>query len=309
MSLKNLVKQTSVSYDKIPNGSLLMFAGRPKTGKSTAAATFSATGKDGVLILDFEGGSTYLSKGSNYIPITSLAVPHRLIPGTTDWEVIPPIERGLTDTNGNAIESFSYKEVVDSLTLDWDSSPFTCLAIDSVTAFYRMMESRVLSDLVAHAKATDSKYKDATSLGDFGYSEGYNLVKSKVRERILYLKDITRRKGYMVIVGHHRNTLVIDSEDKKKMRMQIKLDLPDGMADQLSQMCDFIGTFKILDSGAYVCEVNSRGIEGTSGTRFKPIQGKTIQFRDEGPNSLYNMIMKDFNKYEDNQIEKETANG
>lgn len=301
IDLSNMVQKSNVVYDHIPIGSILLFAGRPKTGKSTAASTFSPTGKDGVLTLDFECGAVYLEKGASYIPITSLGVPLRQN-SEGAWEAIPPLERGLTDSKGQPKASYSYKEVYDTLISGFQSSPYTCVCIDSITAFYRMMEERVLSDLIAKALADPAgkdEHRNATSLQDFGYGEGYSIARIKTLDRVLAIRDIVKKKGYVLLNGHHKNTLVMENNDKKKSKMQLKLDLPDGLADRLSQMSEFIGTFSVTDAGAYVCDISSKGVEGASGTRFKPVQGKRIIFRETGDHTLYNRIMAEFLTYND----------
>ena len=96
------IRKISTDWDEMPAGLTYMIIGQPKTGKTTAASSWSPKGQEGVLIIDTDLGSDFVD-GANTVTVTSLNAPTRekkvdgkvvTENGFAVYEVIPPIERG-----------------------------------------------------------------------------------------------------------------------------------------------------------------------------------------------------------------------
>ena len=96
------VRKVSTNWKEMPSGLTYMIIGQPKTGKTTAASSWSVKGQDGVLMIDTDLGSDFVD-GANTVTCTSLNAPTRQQTldgkvvkkgGDIVYEVVPPTERG-----------------------------------------------------------------------------------------------------------------------------------------------------------------------------------------------------------------------
>ena len=68
------VQKIKTDWTIMPGGLTWFIVGQPKSGKTTAASSWSEKGNEGVLIFDIDSGADFVD-GANVIPITTLNTP------------------------------------------------------------------------------------------------------------------------------------------------------------------------------------------------------------------------------------------
>ena len=143
----------------MPSGLTYLIIGQPKTGKTTACASWSPKGSDGVLIIDTDLGSDFVNN-ANTVTVTGLNAPIRPVMhegkqvtknGVAENEVIPAEERGFNyrsgDDKGKPMPVYSMIEVYNWIVKEWDNLPYDTVVIDTIGEINSWLESAVMHAL------------------------------------------------------------------------------------------------------------------------------------------------------------------
>lgn len=285
--MPNMITVSSPDFSKLRKGSVHLFCGFPKSGKTTAISTFGDRGSESVITIDVDNGTDYI-EDMHRIKVYSLLPPTVLKDG--NWEIIPPLERGHSDLNGDPVEAWSYIEAVEYLKNNWKSLGYDSIALDTCDAFLGWLNEYMVGFL--KEKDADSKnprYQDAMDIGDFEFAAGHAAVRNKVIERVTELANIVRNTGQVLITTHMNKTISV--RDNKTVIPQKLPNLPEKLAQWLGGMADTICMISRNDRGQNVCTFDGYG-ESMLGTRLSPLLGKSVVFTKGGDTTLYKQIMR-----------------
>ena len=265
------------------------------------------------LILDTESGSDYAS-GAHRICIDCLIPPQRENESGI-IEIVPRIERGRVDKDGNPVESWSYVEAVDYLHDNWDNLPYKNLAIDTLNNFVDWTNEYMVQVIKAlDAESKDPKYQDITDISEVEFSVGHSKVRVKVQEKLLELIDMVRRSGQLLLGIQMENTITIRS-GKQVIPQQRMSGIPDKLTKWLTGHAETICMLqKQIDSNGnikYVATFDGTG-ESIMGSRLDPLKGKAITFSKKGVRSLYSQmrdLMSAYEKPKEDIADKPMSNG
>tara|TARA_R110000751_G_scaffold144948_1_gene248522 strand:+ start:522 stop:1412 length:891 start_codon:yes stop_codon:yes gene_type:complete len=268
------VHKISTDWKSMPAGLTYYFIGQPKSGKSTNSASWSEKGSDGVLLIDTDLGGDFVDK-ANVVFCTSLNPPYRKVmvdgvavkdkDGSTKYEVIPQIERGLYHRAGalqnKPCEAISLIEVFLELKNNWDSLPYDTIVIDTVDEVNKWIE-----DIV-----TDELGIDVMGQGQWGADWGK--ARRKHLDIIKQFQNLIKQKGgNLIIISHSKQSAINDG------KVQLSPDLPRGLGYALTAKADVIGyTTGTKDSDDKWISFLSYD-ERTVGSRLKPLANKTLRF-------------------------------
>ena len=282
-----MITKVKPDYSVLKKGSIHMFCGFPKCGKTTAAATFGEKGTESVLILDVEDGADYV-EGANIIKIRSLVPPTRQA-ANGEWEIIPPLERGYHDPKGNPVEAWSYIEALDYITAKWEELGYESIVIDTIDALLNWVNEYVVEDLkYKDSLLQNPKYQEAEDIGDFDYAAGHSMARNKIKERITQLTNMVRNTGVLIIISHMNKTISV--RDGGKVIPQKLPNLPEKLAQWIGGNAETICMISKNDKGQFLCSFDGYG-ETMVGSKLKPLMNKTIMFKESGEHTLYNQIM------------------
>ena len=269
------VSKVTVKWSQgLPSGLTWYFIGQPKTGKTTAASSWSTKGSKGVLILDTEQGTDFV-EGANRVTITSLNPPVREVTdddgkvltqnGAPKYESIPPLERGYKypggKDKGKTMPVYSFAEVLTWLSTDWDLLPYDTIVIDTVDSLNGWVETLVCHDLGTKA------------MGEAEWGADWGQAKKRVVTIVEKLQGLVKKHdATLVMISHSKQTTVVDGKS------QIGPELPRGLASSLLARSDVIGyTTATKNDGHYY--INFRSYEERMiGSRLKPLSQQELLF-------------------------------
>lgn len=276
-------------YSHLKKGGIYLFCGFPKTGKTTAISTFGDRGSKSVLVLDIDDGTDHIND-VNRIKVYSLLPPLKELENG-DWEIIPPLERGILDNDGKPTEAWSYIEAIDYIKENWHTLGYDSIAIDTVDAFLNWINDYMVQYLKEKDAMTNNpKYTDATDIGDFEYAAGYVAARNKVVEKIVELVNIVRNTGFVLLSTHMNKTISI--RDGGKVIAQKLPLLPEKLAAWIGGKAEMICLISKNEKGQHLCSFDGYG-ETMIGSRPDPIVGKTLIFKKDKGSTLYEQIMKE----------------
>lgn len=274
------VQKVSTDWTEMPGGLTYYILGQPKSGKTTASASWSPKGQEGVLLLDTDLGADFVD-GANYITITSLNAPMRIVlkdgkkvikDGKEQYEVVPPVERGYFyrsgPKKGKPLEAYSLAEIYMWLDDNWQTLPYDTIAIDTIDNVNKWIE-----DIVCDEMKIDSMGQGSWGT-DWGAARRRNL---DIVRRFQGL--IKKHGGYLLLISHAKSTQIQDG------KVQLAPELPRGLGYALTAKADVIGYATVQRQGDG--EVTEHMIsfinydERTVGSRLKPLSGKRLPFNFE----------------------------
>ncbi len=269
------VSKVAVKWSQgLPSGLTWYFIGQPKTGKTTASATWSTKGSKGVLILDTDQGTDFVN-GANRVIITCLNPPVREIKdkdgkivtkdGTPQVEVVPPLERGYKQRSGKVrgepMPVYSFAEVLTWLTNDWEILPYDTVVIDTIDSLNGWIENLVCQELNTQA------------MGDAEWGADWGRAKKRLVGIVDKLQILVKKhNGSLILISHSKQTQVVDK------KTQLSPELPRGLASAILARADVIGyTTASKSDGNYY--INFRSYEErTIGSRLKPLSQQELLF-------------------------------
>ena len=290
--LKSALADTTPDYTRFEPGKYWIFLGYEKSGKTTAASTFSPNGEDGVLILDLENGVRAHKKIS--ISISSANTPY-----TEDLNgepiPVPPIDRGLR-RSGVSVPSYSMVEAIDMLANEWKDSGKTTLVIDTVDVLSDWCNKIAMEEIIrddALSKNPNPRIQNATCPEDIPFAQAFIKGRVKVGGVVNTLLDIIGDNGILILCTHLKKTSVITEARDVIIKRVPKL--PEQTAAMLGHSAEGIAMFDIDEAGNHW--VDFRGYsEVLMGTRVAPLQGKKFLWQPSGKQTLYNVLLKQMSK-------------
>ncbi|NCB03124.1 MAG: hypothetical protein EOM67_13330 [Spirochaetia bacterium] len=262
------VSRVQLDYSKVPKGTVALFFGAPKSGKTTAASSWSEQGTDKCLVIDTDLGTDYV-EGVNRIIVRYVNPPLRLKMdkdskvlldknGLEQWEEVPLEERVIYDTQGEPMNAYALSEVLEALFSGNEAiSDFDTIVLDTIDEINSWVEKDVLA----------SRGLDAMGDGEFGVD--WSDSKKKVKRIIELLKNYVKEKGKtLILISHSKQRL----EDKKPV---MTADLPSGLANVVAGICDIIAYIYIDEKGKH--KMSFKGTNSQQfGSRMKPLAGKIL---------------------------------
>ena len=283
------VSKVTVKWSQgLPSGLTWYFIGQPKTGKTTAAASWSTKGSKAVLMLDTEQGTDFV-EGANRVTITSLNPPVRELAdeegkvltkgGTPQYEPIPALERGYKyrggKDKGKPMPVYSFAEVLTWLSSDWELLPYDTIVIDTVDSLNSWVERIVCAELGTKA------------MGDAEWGADWGRARQRVTAIVEKLQGLVKKHdATLIMISHSKQTTVVDGKS------QIGPELPRGLASGLLARSDVIGyTTATKNDGHYY--INFRSYEERMiGSRLKPLSQQELLFD-------YKTILETVKKYKE----------
>lgn len=288
MKLEDYLVSTKPDYrNPFPPGKLILFVGDEKTGKTTAASTFSPKGADGVVILDLEAGARCDKN------ITMLI--HGLYPMEDEkGNIIPPEKRGFRDSSGNIQPAYSIYEALAILKQTWKDSGKTTLVIDTFDKLAEWVNEDTLAQMKAEdAELDNPKWQTVQTIEEIPYAQGIARARNtslRIKDRLL---DIIKDTGLLICNLHTQKTMRVENGRDiivKKLPM-----IHEKLATILGHQAELIGMFTVDASGNYLFDVRGFG-EVTLGTRIEPLNGKIFKWNKTHP-TLYEVLTKECLKY------------
>lgn len=270
--------------DGMPSGLTYFFIGQPKTGKTTACASWSETGSDGVLVLDTDLGAEFVDN-ANVVTIASLNAPSRPVlkdgkqvtkSGTPQIEIVPPTERGFVyrsgQDKGKPMPVYSLIEAYQWLEKEWDKLPYDTVVIDTLGQVNEWVEETVLQEL------------GITAMGEGQWGADWGKARRKNVDIIKRFQNLIKKVGgNLILVSHSKTTTVTDG------KAQLSPELPRGLGYSLAAKADVIGySTANKDDGKYYVSFEAYD-ERVVGSRLKPLSQKVLPFDYE---SIVNEIVK-----------------
>jgi hypothetical protein len=268
----------------IPSGLTYLFIGQPKTGKTTACASWSELGSKGVLLLDTDLGAEFVDD-ANVVTIASLNAPYRALmkdgkqvtkSGTAQVEVVPPIERGFVYRSGpdkkKPMPVYSLIEAYQWLDKEWDELPYDTVVIDTLGQVNEWVEEVVCVEL------------GITAMGEGQWGADWGKARRKNVDIIKRFQTLIKKKGgNLILVSHSKTTTVTDG------KAQLSPELPRGLGYSLAAKADVIGySTANKDDGKYYVSFETYD-ERVVGSRLKPLSQKVLPFDYK---SIVNEIVK-----------------
>jgi len=282
MKLNDLLVDTTQNWSRFKPGTYWMAVGFEKTGKTTAFSTFSDKGEDGVLFLDLEQGVRVNNRIA--LQITSVYPPYQ------NSVVIPPIDRGLKDTNGNPIPSISIVEAIDILEEQWKDSGKTTVVLDTVDRLSDWCNELALQEIKAEEKLKKNPNEailNAVLPEDIPYAQAYIRGRQKVLNIVYSICDIIKDNGLLILPTHLKKTVTITESREVIIKRVPKL--PEGLASQLGYNAEAIVAIEVDNAGKHWADFRGYS-EVIMGTRIEPLNGKKFQWDKAGKNTLYNVL-------------------
>lgn len=271
--------------NKFSRGRIVVIAGTVKSGKSTIISTWGKPGS--VLVLDLEGSMDHIPN-QDRIRITSLLPPLKL--SGEDWVVVPPIERGHYDPDGNPVATYSFVEALEFIRENWDKLGYDHIAMDTVDDFVEMVNPIIVQELKDEdLKKRNPIWQDNVTINDFEFAVGTARVRERVAEKLTILTDLIRRTGQLLLAAHLESTIRIGSGKDVTPRKKMS-GVPDKLADLINGQAEVIIYVSKIQGNKYVASMDGYG-EITMGARIPALQGKTYQFGRDGKFTLYNQMM------------------
>ena len=257
----------------LPSGLPYFFIGQPKTGKTTACASWSEKGAEGVLILDTDLGAEFVDN-ANVVTISSLNAPSRPVMkdnkqvtkgGQPQYELVPPEERGFVyrsgQDKGKPMPVYSLIEAYQWLEKEWDKLPYDTVVIDTLGQVNEWVEDIVLKEL------------GITTMGEGQWGADWGKARRKNVDVIKRFQNLIKQKGgNLILVSHSKTTVVTDG------KAQLSPELPRGLGYSLAAKADVIGySTAQKDDGKYYVSFEAYD-ERVVGSRLKPLSQKVLPF-------------------------------
>jgi len=270
------VRKVSTNWKEMPSGLTYMIIGQPKTGKTTAASSWSVKGQDGVLMIDTDLGSDFVD-GANTVTCTSLNAPTRQQTldgkvvkkgGDIVYEVVPPTERGHFVRSGiekgTPLETYSLIEIYLYLKENWDSLPYDTIVIDTLGQVNRWIEDAVIQEL------------GISEMGEGQWGADWGKARKKHLDVVKRFQDLIKQKGgNLVLIVHSKTSTLTDG------KVQLMPELPRGLAYGLIATADVVGytTGSREDEKFHISFLSYD--ERAIGSRLQPLAQKTLPFNYE----------------------------
>jgi len=281
------VQKVSTDWSDMPGGLTYYIIGQPKSGKTTAAASWSPKGQSGVLLIDTDLGADFV-EGANQVIVTSLNPPMRPIEkdgkkvikdGKEQYELVPPSERGYYQRSGpnkgKPAETHSLAEIYMWLEEKWQELPYDTIAIDTIDVCNKWIEEIVCDELNINA------------MGDGQWGADWGQAKRKNLDLIKRFQALIKKHGgYLIMISHAKSTQIQDG------KVQLAPELPRGLGYALTAQADVIGYATVQrqgdgdDTEHMISFINYD--ERTVGSRLKPLAHKRLPFNYE---SIQNEIL------------------
>jgi len=255
-------RTVTTNWNEQPAGLTWYFIGQPKTGKTTAAANWSAKGAKGVLMIDTDLGADFVD-GANVVTVTSLNPP--FTGEGDDKKMIPPLERGfyhrVGPKRGEPMEVYSLFEVYTWIKDNWKSLGYESLVIDTIDTINEWIQEAVCEELGISAMGQ----------GEWGADWG------KARKKNV---DIVKR--LQTLMKAHGSNLILTSHSKQSQmndgKVQLSPELPRGLGYALCAKADVIG-YSTVVKDELIPKVSFQAYdERTVGSRLKPLNGLVLPF-------------------------------
>lgn len=271
------IQKIKTDYSAMPYGITYYFIGQPKTRKTTVGSSWSEKGQEGVIILDTDLGSDFVS-GANVIPITSIAPPVRemidakgrrvLDGGKPMVEEIPPLERGYFhrtgEKRGQPMAVYSMREAYLFLTENWHSLEFDTIMIDTLGEVNRWIEDLVAAEM------------NIGAMGEGPFGADWGRARRKNLDVVLNFQRFCRQVGAnLILTSHSKNTMITEG------KVQLGPELPKGLGAALTAKADVIGSVQIPKGNADPVISFVAFDERTIGSRLRPLAGKRLPFSYE----------------------------
>jgi len=271
----------------MPSGLTYLIIGQPKTGKTTAVASWSPKGAEGVLMIDTDLGSDFVND-ANVITATSLNAPVRPLlhegkqvmkNGVASSEVVPPDERGFNirtgKDKGKPMAVYSMIEVYNWVVKEWDTLPYDTIAIDTIGEVNGWVEQSVIHEL------------GITAMGEGQWGADWGKARRKNLDIIKRFQDLMKKKGgNLILVSHSKSSQLQDG------KVQLGPELPRGLGYSLAAKADVIGyTTASKEDGKYYISFEAYD-ERVVGSRLKPLAQKILPFE-------YSAISNEILKYKE----------
>ena len=269
------VKTRKISNDwsVMPGGLTWYFIGQPKSGKTTAASSWSEKGPDGVLLIDTDLGVDFVD-GANTVTVDSLNPPEELVKekgeqvfdkkGLPKTKILPPDKRGfyhrIGKDKGKPMEVYSLQEIFMWLSEEWDKLPYDTVVIDTIDEVNEWIQEAVVKEL------------GITAMGEGQWGADWGKARRRNVDIVKRFQTLLKSKGgNLVLISHSKSTQIQDS------KVQLSPDLPRGLAYALTAKADVIGYCTAdKDSKGYYISFQAYD-ERTVGSRLKPLAQQTLE--------------------------------
>jgi hypothetical protein len=269
------VRKVKNNWKDMPSGVTWYFIGQPKTGKTTAASSWSGKGSDGVLLIDTDLGSDFV-ENANTITVSSLNEPVRKKTsedgrtivnkkGQQQVEIIPPEERGYYyrsgDKKGKPMPVYSMSEILRWIKDNWSKLPYDTIAIDTIDQVNRWIEEKVTKEL------------NIKAMGEGQWGADWGMARRNNVDIIVRFQKLMKQLGgNLVLISHSKTTTITDG------KAQLSPELPRGLAYSITAKADVIGYTTVdKESGDYNISFQSYD-ERTVGSRLRPLAQKNLLF-------------------------------
>ena len=262
------ISRVSIDYNSIPKGTVALFFGPPKTGKTTTACQWSDKGTDGTVVIDTDLGTDYI-EGLNRIVVRDINPPTRVKTDETGKELlskdgfpiieeIPMEERMIVDSQGETLPSYALSEVIEALLSgDEELTKYDTIVVDTIDEINSWIEADVL------------RSRGLTAMGDGDFGVDWSEAKKRMKRTVEILKNYVKESG---------KTLILISHAKSKTEGKVTTilpDLPSGLGNVVAGMCDLIAYIFIDEKGKH--KMSFKGTQSqTFGSRLKPLVGKVL---------------------------------
>ena len=271
----------------LPSGITWYFIGQPKSGKTTAASSWSEEGSKNVLLIDTDLGADFTDK-ANVVTCCSLNPPMRVKMkdgikltknGKEQTELIPFEERGFYyrsgPNKGKPMPAYSLLEILKDLMSNWDKYPFDTVVLDTIDQVNSWIEDVVKVEL------------GIAQMGDGSWGADWAAARRKNTDIVKKLQDFLKKVGGNLILTSHAKSSVI-TDDK----VQLAPNLPSGLGRTMCAKADVIGYTTIdKDSDGYFISFEGYD-ERMVGSRLKPLAQKKLPFS-------YSAIMDTIKSYKE----------
>jgi hypothetical protein len=271
----------------LPSGMTWYFIGQPKSGKTTAASSWSENGSESVLIIDTDLGADFTDK-ANVVTCCGLNPPMRVIEkdgikvtknGKEQKELIPFEERGFFyrsgPNKGKPMPAYSLLEILKDLMTNWDKYPYDTIVLDTLDQVNMWIE-----DIVKHELGI-------AQMGDGSWGSDWAAARKKNADIVKKLQDFLKKVGGNLILTSHAKSSVI-TDDK----VQLAPNLPSGLGRAVCAKADVIG-YTTIDKNSSTYLVSFEGYdERMVGSRLKPLAQKKLPF-------TYEAVIKEIKSYKE----------
>ena len=257
----------------LPGGVTWYFVGQPKSGKTTAASSWSPKGSEGVLMIDTDLGADFVDK-ANVVTCASLNPPVRTKMkdgvkvtkgGQEVIEIVPTNERGFYyrsgPNKGEQMHVYSLAEILTDLMKNWDEYPYDTVCLDTLDQVNTWIEDTVKNEL------------GIQNMGDGSWGSDWAAAKRKNADIVKKLQDFMKKVGgNLILISHAKQTAMTDD------KVQLSPNLPSGLGRAICAKADVIG-YTTIDKTNSAYSISFEGYdERMVGSRLRPLAQKLLPF-------------------------------